>query len=67
MWEDDEDLCLGEDLKKPLIMITPLSWGSITPRLDYCNCLLSGFPASTHDHPTPASCLILNRAARGIL
>lgn len=28
VWEDGEDLCLGEDLKKPLIMITQLSWAS---------------------------------------
>lgn len=67
MWEDSEDLCLGGDLKKPLIRITQLSWGNIPHSLDYCNSLLSDFSASAHDHPTPASFLILNTAARGIL
>lgn len=33
---------------KPLMMITQPSQATITPSLDYCKSLLSGFSASTH-------------------
>lgn len=47
-WEDAEDLCLDEDLKQAFDFDYTAFLDHHRPSLDYCNNLLSGFPASTH-------------------